>query len=58
MRQDVMWRVEQLMPQDKQLTKWQIFSLKMTTLTILGEVDVFFGISSTSKNIHFLFSLR
>ena len=44
--------------QAEQLTKWQLFSLKMTTLTILNNIDVILSICSAFNNIYFLLSLR
>ena len=40
------------------LTKWQLFSLKMTTSAILCEIDVILCICSSCNNIYFLISLR
>ena len=42
----------------KVLTKWQLFSLKMTTSTILGEIYLIFCICSACNNIYFHISLR
>ena len=52
-----------LLLQAKQLIKWKLFSLKMTTLTILSEIDVIRCISSACYqpacyNIYFLLQLR
>ena len=43
------------MLQAEQLTKWQLFSLKMTTSTILSEIAV---ICSGCNNIYFLLSFK
>ena len=40
-------------PTSEQLTKWQLFSLIMTTLTILSEIDVILCICSACDNIFF-----
>ena len=39
-------------------TNWQLFSLKMTTSTILSEINLILYIFSVCNNIYFLLSLR
>ena len=43
-----------MMLKAEQLTKWQLFSLKMTTSTISSEIDVILCICSACINIYFL----
>ena len=44
--------------QAKQLTKWELFLLKMTSLTISSEIHVILCIRSVCNNTYFLLSLR
>ena len=50
------WEEKKLLLKADQLTKWQLFSLKVTTLTISSEIDVILCICSACNNIYSFFS--
>ena len=52
------WEENSCCLQAEQLTKWWLFSLKITTLTILSEAVVILCICSACINIFFFLSLR